>query len=672
VKESLTLLTLISGMCLCAGCGGSSQPATPIATQLSVSAPASEVAGTPITFTVNVLDGANRVVTTLGGSIQFSSTDSKAILPVNPTLTGGTGIFSVTLMSPGPQTITAIIGLNGNRGLTGTSNSISVSTSGPDHFSFGTPATTSRGAAFNMGVSALDATNNISANYSGTVHFSSTDPLAILPANMTLTNGTANLPVTLNTLGVQTISATDTVTASTTGTSNSIMVNTPTPPVISSTPEPAAGAVGLPYFDNFTVASGGQPPFTWTETGALPPGLTFDTSSGKLTGTPTAPGSFPITLQVQDSLLLESAPQNFTIVVTIHGFHLTGSMSSARSDHTATLLPDGTVLVTGGLDVSTLLASAELFNPATGTFASSKGSMGTARAGHTATLLNDGTVLVIGGINGSSALATAELFDPTSGMFTPTKGNMNTPRGNHTATLLKDGRVLVTGGSDGNGELATAELFDPTTGMFTLTTGSMETKRSNHTATLLSNGNVLVTGGNVPAVNPNARVSPTAELFDPTAGIFTPTGSMTSPRAYQTATLLNDGTVFVLGGEDLVANNPFDHNSTAIIYLATADLFGPTTGMFASANGNMNFARAYHTATLLGDGTVLVAGGYDGTRVLTAAEIYDPIGHSFTRTADMTVTRSHHTATLLKDGSVLVTGGVAGRRAYFSSAELYK
>ena len=86
----------------------------------------------------------------------------------------------------------------------------------------------------------------------------------------------------------------------------------------------------------------------------------------------------------------------------------------------------------------------------------------------------------------------------------------------------------------------------------------------------------------------------------------------------------------------------------------------------------MNFARAYHTATLLGDGTVLVAGGYDGTRVLTAAEIYDPIGHSFTRTADMTVTRSHHTATLLKDGSVLVTGGIAGRRAYVSSAELYK
>jgi hypothetical protein len=113
--------------------------------------------------------------------------------------------------------------------------------------------------------------------------------------------------------------------------------------------------------------------------------------------------------------------------------------------------------------------------------------------------------------------------------------------------------VLVTGGSDRNGELATAELFDPTTGMFTLTTGNMETKRSNHTATLLSNGNVLVTGGDVPAVNPNSRVSPTAELFDPTAGTFTPTGSMTSPRAYQAATLLNDGTVFVLGGEHLVA-----------------------------------------------------------------------------------------------------------------------
>ena len=773
MKKSPLFLTLIFSMSLLlTGCGGSSQPASPMPTQLSITAPATEVSGTPINFTVNALDGSN-LDTTYGGYIQITSSDSKAILPVNPVLTGGTGTFSLTLMSLGPQTITASVALKGNGVLTGTSAPITVSTTGathfsvvpatstptagapfnftisalgasnnvlptysgivvfassdnqailpvnstlkngvgtfsatlktagpqtitaidsitlsitgtsspinvntgpPDHLSLNTPPTAIKGVAFNMVVSAMDATGNVTATYLGTVHFTSTDPLATLPANLSLTSGTANLSTTLNTLGAQTITATDTTTASITGTSISIMVNPPPPPVISTSPGPAVGALELPYHSTFTVASGGQPPFAWTETGALPPGLLFDTSTGILSGTPTATGSFPVTMQVQDSLLLQSTPQNFMLLVTTHGFRIIGSMTAARADHTATLLPDGTVLVTGGLgSTAAYLASAEVFDPTAGTFAPSKGSMGTARAEHTATLLSDGTVLVIGGMNTSETLASAEFFDPSTGTFTPAKGNMTSPRAYHTATKLTDGRVLVTGGSDGQGNvLATAELFDPATGMFTLATSAMEEMRFRHTATLLKNGTVLVTGGIVPAVNPNDRVTATAELFDPGTERFTTTGNMTSPRASQAATLLNDGTVLVSGGDYAAANNPFDHNQVIFVYLSTAELFAPTTGIFAPANNTMSFARDLHTATLFPDGTVLVVGGDDGKEVLTAAETYDPIARSFSRTADMTVTRYHHTATLLNDGTVLVTGGIGGRGAFLPTAELYK
>ena len=169
----------------------------------------------------------------------------------------------------------------------------------------------------------------------------------------------------------------------------------------------------------------------------------------------------------------------------------TGSLGTTRWYHTATLLPNGYVLVTGGMTANfrgphETVASAELYDPATGVWTPT-GSMTTARSFHTATLLPNGRVLVTGYSN------TAELYDPVTGAWTPT-GSMTTARGIHTATLLPNGQVLVAGGFDGSDYLASSELYDPATGVWTAT-ADMATARCFHTATLLPNEQVLVAGG---------------------------------------------------------------------------------------------------------------------------------------------------------------------------------
>ncbi len=419
-----------------------------------------------------------------------------------------------------------------------------------------------------------------------------------------------------------------------------LLVNNPPPPSISTNPPPLAGALNLPYA--FTFAASGFGPLTWSESGPLPPGLSFGTD-GTLAGTPTKLGSYPISVTVTDGVGQVSAPDDATIDVFPHGFRATGSMATVRAHHTATRLNNGKVLVTGGVNSTDPGATTELYDPASGSFAPT-GSMGSTRAYHTATLLNAGKVLVTGGIESfNNPSLTAELYDPASESFAST-GSLGTARTGHTATLLSDGKVLVTGGlSD------TAELFDPTTAMFTAT-GKMSTPRTSHTATLLTNGKVLVTGG----TDPNGASLETAELYDPASGSFASTGNMGTVRIGQTATLLTDGKVLVAGGGS-----------------DTAELFDPSNGTF-TAIGKMSAARADHTATLLADGKVLVTGGLDpDERTLALAELCDEPGTSFAGTGSLTSGRSSHTATILNDGRVLVTGGVDASGT-LGTAELYQ
>jgi hypothetical protein len=334
----------------------------------------------------------------------------------------------------------------------------------------------------------------------------------------------------------------------------------------------------------------------------------------------------------------------------------TGSLNTARSGPTSTILNNGTVLVAGGgNNTLNFIAIAELYDPTTGTFIPT-GSLNTARTAHTATLLDNGKVLIAGGVANSGPLASAELYDPATGTFTFT-GSMNVARTQHTATLLNNGKVLVAGGENStSGDLASAELYDPTTGTFTLT-GSMTDARTKHTATLLNNGTVLVAGGvNYP--NNAFTILASTELYNPTTGTFTPTGSLNTVRYEHTLTSLNNGKALVAGG--------FINNG-----LSSAELYDPATGTF-TFTGSMNIAHYLHTATLLNNGTVLVAGGANvGSGPLASAELYDPTTGTFTATGSMNVARYSHTATLLTSGAVLVEGGV-NISGLLANAELYE
>jgi WD40 repeat protein len=215
----------------------------------------------------------------------------------------------------------------------------------------------------------------------------------------------------------------------------------------------------------------------------------------------------------------------------------TGTLASPHYDHTATLLPDGKVLVAGGWDGTGNTGIAELYDPASGTWTEID-SLATARRGHTATLLTDGKVLVAAGQgSGITALASAELYDPASGTWSAT-GSLVIGRIIATANLLPIGKVLVTGGQVSTPDAtATAELYDPASGTWTLT-GRLSINRVNHTATLLPNGKVLVAGG-----QPNKS----AELYDALSGTWTATGGPFSHND-ASATLLPDGRVLVVGG----------------------------------------------------------------------------------------------------------------------------
>jgi hypothetical protein len=347
-------------------------------------------------------------------------------------------------------------------------------------------------------------------------------------------------------------------------------------------------------------------------------------------------------------------------------FTAIASMATARVSHTATLLLDGRVLIVGGrggtaADLDAATSATEIYDPGKLTFTSA-GNMTTARSGHTATLLPDGRVLIVGG----DSIGSAELYDPATGSFTAT-GSLLTARQGFNATLLTNGKVLITGGMAGSissGVIGDAEFYDPSTGVFTAAgsyAGALAGLATNvdafaSTSTLLPDGTVLF------------ATEPSAQVYDPVNAAFSLKGAMLVSGPFgnpfapdyisgQTANLLLNGKVLMAGGEQ----EDTGRYNTALLYDAGSGLFVPT--------GSMIKPRNQHTATLLPDGTVLMAGGqsqmcdannycyYSGTE--SSAELYDPVEGTFADAGTMTARRDGHTATLLNNGDVVLTGGEA-------------
>jgi hypothetical protein len=385
-----------------------------------------------------------------------------------------------------------------------------------------------------------------------------------------------------------------------------------------------------------------------------------------------------------------------------------GDMTGPLYGHKDATLGNGGVLVAGGFDGSpTVTPAAMVYDPAADAW-SDAASMNTPRGCHTATGLGDGTALVAGGLDAADGyIRDVEIYDPGAGAWVYVPSMINT-RLNHAATRLADGTVFVTGGKSDSagGGVATAgfhgpnqfllglgqscsnvgggnsgsggggsttgatEMFDPAlqaSGWFS--TANMFNNRERHTATLLADGRVLAVGG-----ESNGFVLQSAEVYDPglDAWAYVNQSSMSSPREDHTATLLNDGTVLVTGGIWYPDGSQV---------LDTADLFVPNLGGGTGSGsggpgsfvqtGSMSTPRMLHSASLLPDGKVLVAGGTDGFSSLDSAEVYDPATASWTVVPSMITARSQHTATALANGYILVSGGVDDLGDAGSTSEIY-
>lgn len=348
-----------------------------------------------------------------------------------------------------------------------------------------------------------------------------------------------------------------------------------------------------------------------------------------------------------------------------------GSLTTPRFYHTATLLQDGSVLVAGGYNFSSNFASAERYDPETGNWAPA-GSMALARNSHTATLLPNGKVLVVGGIRyvGSSGTLTntTELYDPATNSWSAGPPLTLGVRSSHSAVLLGTGKVLVTAGLLSYPDCTyrpTSELYSPVLNTWTAT-GSLSLRRSSATATLLGNGKVLLAGGPQNGCpTPNNGLNE-AEVYDPATGAWTVTGTLSLPRYNNSITLLPSGKVLLAGGY------------TASGTIATADLFDPDTGSF-SLTGSLATARATTggagdngVSPLLQNGQVLFAGGYTSAGPIVGnTELYDPASGAWTTTGSLATARAFNTATLLADGHVLVVGGYTNGGIPLGSTELY-
>jgi hypothetical protein len=321
----------------------------------------------------------------------------------------------------------------------------------------------------------------------------------------------------------------------------------------------------------------------------------FTSSTGKwtLTGAMAeARESFPAAMLGNGKILVSGGLGISSVVLaggelydtTTGAWSSAGLLSVARFGHTATILPSGKVLVTGGCTANgctTNTAASELYDPTSNTW-STTGSLNTARANHTAVLLKNGKVLAIGG----SGIPSCELYDPQSGTWSYA-ASTNAARYLNTATLLTDGKVLVTGGANGRFPVISAELYDPSANTWTLS-GNMTIGRYAHAASLLTDGTVVVAGGVGQSISCGKACTgyiPTnkVDIYSEATGKFTAAGNLSQALAYHVMTLLTTGRALEDGG---IATT-----SICCVVVNTAAVYTPLTLTFSASSLNFGLLQ---------------------------------------------------------------------------------
>ena len=359
-----------------------------------------------------------------------------------------------------------------------------------------------------------------------------------------------------------------------------------------------------------------------------------------------------VVVNAQDQAGNAMTESSSSFTVSAEGWVDGGVMTDERYLHQATKLNDGQVLVTAG-NISNIC---EIYDPLSASW-DSTAQLNQGRELFTATLLADGTVLVAGGTYILSSLASAEIYDPLNQTWTTTTP-LNQAREGHTATLLPDGTALVAGGLTNSGGVSiqnSCELYQPDSGTWA-TTGALNLARHRHTATLLNDGTVLVCGGE------GTTPLTTCELYDPATKTWSTTAPLPLDRTYHTATLLNNGKVLIAGGNDGNSN-----------ILDDCLLYDPEKRAWEQA-ASLSQAREEQRAVLLLNGRVLVTGGYFTDEALLSTELYDPLSNSWSPGIELDLGRSGYSLTLLDSGQVLLSGGdyfFEGNYLYSTQSLLY-
>ncbi len=336
------------------------------------------------------------------------------------------------------------------------------------------------------------------------------------------------------------------------------------------------------------------------------------------------------------------------------------AMLVKRSAHTATLLKDGRVFLAGGIlnaeGIEENNSSTEFYNPVHNSFYPGP-EMSVKRAGHTATLLSNGDVLITGGFNNDGFLKSAELLHLSSGKSERVNGELSEPRAAHTANLLQDGRVVILGGANGGLKANQyIDIYNPATKSISKI-NSLLTARTGHTTTLLNDGRLLIAGG---SENWRSDVLNTNEIFNPATNTIYQTATLHLIRNKHAAVKLRNGKVLIIAGSD-------EAESIGGRY-RTCELFDPVTNTFQSMKNKLADSRFKITnaADILSNGNIIVAG--DGKYV----EVFDARTQTFhTAKGSVEDSWMYPTVTALKNNKVLIAGGYNGNMEPTNKVWLY-